>query len=76
MALTLISAKHGRAVEAISEQLTDSSELAALAEMLEMSNGFPVEFQALYSVVMKRAPEGPRPDKTKLRKAFKIVPQG
>jgi hypothetical protein len=70
--ITLISAKHGRAVEAISQELTISKRLAALAEMLQTANGFPLEFQALYSVRMKTTPEGPRPDGTKLEEALPI----
>ena len=74
--ITLISAKHGRAVEAIARELTTSEKLAALAEMLRTPKGFPPEFQALYCVRMKRTPQGPRPDKTTLKKAFTITPRG
>jgi hypothetical protein len=73
--ITLISAKHGRAVEAISRELATSEKLNLLAEMLRTPKGFPPEFQALYCVRMKRTPQGPRPDKTTLMKAFPISPR-
>jgi hypothetical protein len=70
--VTVISAHHGRAVEAIASFLTNHSSLSTLAELLNNPKALPLYFQALFSVHMEEKPRGPLPTSTEVKRAVEI----
>ncbi|MFN7992416.1 MAG: hypothetical protein U0Q18_02375 [Bryobacteraceae bacterium] len=56
---TILSAHHGRAVEAIASFVTKSQSLLSVAGKLQHPQIFPESFQALFSVEMEETPRGP-----------------
>lgn len=74
--VTLISAQHGRTVEAIAQALTNNKQLADLAKELKTPNTFPQDFQALFLVQMKKSPKGPSIDSTVVTSASAIEGNG
>lgn len=60
--ITVISAKHGRTVQALAGFLTRHPDLQMLARHLNVSDAFPREFQTVFEVEMSRAGGEPRID--------------
>jgi hypothetical protein len=60
--ITVISAKHGRTVQALAGFLTRHPDLQVLARHLNVSDAFPREFQTVFEVEMSRAGGEPRID--------------
>jgi len=56
---TVLSAHHGRAVEAIASFVTKSQSLLSVAEALHHPQVFTESFQALFSMEMEDTPRGP-----------------
>jgi hypothetical protein len=71
--VTVLSAKHGRTVEAMAKFVTAHSQLATLAQKLQRVNAFPERFQALFRVRMVKTPEGPFSDEAHLEKV--VIPE-
>jgi hypothetical protein len=70
--VTVISANHGRTVEAIAQALTNNKQLAELAKQLPKRYPFRSSFQTLFRVRMKKTREGPCIDGTWPAKTFLI----
>ncbi|HTZ90712.1 MAG TPA: hypothetical protein VMA71_10230 [Alloacidobacterium sp.] len=70
--VTVISAHHGRAVDAIASFLTTPLSLSTLAEYLKSPRTFPASFQALFSVEMEETSTGPHTTYTAVDRALDI----
>ncbi len=73
--VTLLAAKHGRAVEAMAQYLTLHGQLARLAQKLERVNEFPGCFQVLFRMPMVNTKDGPSIDDTRIEKVIIADPE-